>query len=80
METTKPVSLQQFKAEKLDKKIIEDVDKILVILSEFQDAISKFKNYKPVQEIISIVQTNKTLFTIAKKKHEKNSKLNQIKE
>jgi len=65
--------------EKLNKRLLEDVDNILLILEKSQQALIYFKKYKPVQELISIMETNKTLLTISKQKHEKNSTQDQDK-
>jgi len=71
---------QEEKEQVLNNKIIEDINNILLILEKSQQALMFFKKYKPVQEIISIMETNRTLFTLSKKKHEKNSQSNQNKE
>lgn len=68
-----PTDLKKYKDNKLNKKIISDIDHILLILEKSQQALMFFKKYKPVQEIISIIETNRTLFYLKKKAYEKNS-------
>lgn len=61
--------LKSRKTEKLNTKIIADIDKILHILSTSQQALSFFKQYIPVHEIVSVIETNKTLFELHRKKY-----------
>lgn len=65
--------LGKFKDRKLYKRILQDIDNILAILDMSQRGLMVFKHYKPVQEIISIIETNKTLFQLKKKAYEKTS-------
>ena len=65
-----PISLQDFKDRKLNKRIVDDIVKILQILQMSQQALMFFRKYKPVQEIISVIETNKVLFELKKKKYE----------
>lgn len=64
------VDLNSRKKEKRYKKIIQDIDSILKIISLTQRSLSFFKEYVPAQEIISILETNKTMLEIHRKKYE----------
>ena len=66
-------NLSDYRTKKLNKKILEDINNILLVLEKSQQALMFFKKYKPVQEIISIIETNKVLFQLKKKAYEKNS-------
>lgn len=63
------INLQDFKNRKLNQKMIEDIDNILKVLSLTQQSLAHFKMYAPVQEMISIMETNKTLFEFHRKKY-----------
>ncbi len=63
-------NLATFRNNKLNKKVIEDIDHILHVLTLSQQSLSHFKHYAPCQEIISIMETNKTLFEMHRKKYE----------
>jgi len=67
------VDITQVKKEKISTKIVSDIDKILHIFSTAQQALSYFKQYTPVQEVISIIEVNKTLFEIHRKRHAENT-------
>lgn len=62
--------LKDFKTEKKYKKILEDINTILRIFSLTQMSLSFFKEYVVVQEIISILETNKTMLEMHKRKYE----------
>lgn len=62
----------EYKKRKLEKRILDDINKILLILEKSQQALSFFKKYKPIQEIISVIETNKVLFELKKKVYETN--------
>lgn len=64
------IDFKQFKDDKFNKKIVEDIDSILKVLSLAQQGLAHFKYYAPVQEIISVMETNKTLFEFHRKKYE----------
>ena len=66
---TKIIELKGKKTEKLNTKIIEDIDKILHILSTSQQALSFYKQFVPVHELISVMETNKTLFELHRKRY-----------
>lgn len=67
--------LKGFKKEKKYKKIVSDIDSILLIFSLTQRSLAFFKEYVVVQEIISIIETNKTLLELHRKKY-----LNELEE
>jgi hypothetical protein len=68
------VNLQKYKEDKLNKKIIKDVTNIIIILEKCQKELTEFSNkYKSVQEIYSVIETNRVLLNIQKKKYEANS-------
>lgn len=70
------ISLESFKVKKKYKKFIEDIDAILKVVSLSQKSLSFYKQYVPVQEMISVLETNKTLLELHRKKYE--SKLEEI--
>lgn len=61
------LDLKPFKEEKKYKKIISDIDSILLIFGLTQKSLSFFKEYVVCQEIISIIETNKVLLELHKK-------------
>lgn len=63
--------IKEYKLKKKYEKILKDIEGILLVFSLTQRALSVFKNYISVQEIISIIETNKTLLELQKKKYEK---------
>lgn len=63
--------LSKFKDKKKYQKVVEDLDKILHIFALTQKSLSFYKCYKNVQEVISIVETNKTLMELYVKKYSK---------
>jgi hypothetical protein len=68
---SKVISLSSVKNKKKYKKYIEDIDDILKVLSTSQKALSFFKHYITVQEIISVIETNKTFLELNRNKYEK---------
>lgn len=70
-------SISDHKNKKLYEKIIKDITAILQILSLTQRGLSIFKSYIAVQEIISVLETNKTLLELKQKQYE--TQLNLIK-
>lgn len=65
------IDINSIKNKKRYKRYIEDIDQILQILSTSQKALSFFKHYIPAQEIISVIETNKTFLELNRKKYEK---------
>ena len=65
------LDFKAFANRKKNKKIISDIDNILKVLSLSQQSLSHFKHYAPCQEIISVIETNKTLFEYHRKNYEK---------
>jgi hypothetical protein len=65
------IQLGDFKKTKKLKQYISDITKIISILSMSQKALSFFKQYVVAQEIISIMETNKTFLEIHLKRYEK---------
>lgn len=63
------INLTDFKNKKLNKKVVEDIDNVLKVLTLAQQGLAHFKHYAPVQEIISVMETNKTLFEFHRKKY-----------
>lgn len=63
-------NLDDYKKKKLHNKLIEDIDKILHVISLAQQSLSFFKQYIPVQKLISMMETQKTLLEIHRKKNE----------
>lgn len=71
-------NLHEHKNKKKCKKIVKDIEAILTLLTVSQRGLSLFKHYVSVQEIISVLETNKTLLELQKKKYE--AQLVEIKE
>jgi hypothetical protein len=63
-------SIDDHKSKKIYQRLIEDIDKILHVISLTQKSLSHFKQYIPVQKIISILETNKTLLEIHRNNNE----------
>jgi hypothetical protein len=59
------------KEQRLAKKIAEDLEVVLKTLNLTLDALGHYKKYIPVMEVMSSVQTNRTLMEIQLKKYEK---------
>lgn len=70
------VSIQEYKDKKKIKKYIKDIDDILKVVTLSQKGLSMYKQYSAVQEMVSILETNKILLEMHKKKYE--SKLEEI--
>lgn len=66
---SKILNFEDKKKEKKYKKIIADIDNILKIIGLTQKSLSFYKEYVPAQEIISILETNKTMLEIHRKKY-----------
>lgn len=65
------INLKKRKDNKKYKRYIEDIDQILHILATSQQALSFFKQYSAAQEIISVIETNKTFLELSRNKYEK---------
>lgn len=59
------------KSKRLAKKIAEDLEVVLKTLNLTIDALTYYKKYVPVMEVLSSVQTNRTLIEINIKKYQK---------
>jgi len=70
------ISLDGYRSKKKIKKYLEDIDNILKIISLSQRGLSLYKQYTSAQEMISVLETNKTLLELHRKKYE--SKLEEI--
>jgi hypothetical protein len=70
------VSLKEHKDKKKIKKYIEDIDNVLKIIFLSQKGLSIYKQYSAVQEMVSILETNKIILEMHKKKYE--GKLEEI--
>lgn len=70
------ISIQEYKDKKKIKRYIKDIDDILKIVSLSQKGLSMYKQYSAVQEMVSILETNKILLEMHKKKYE--GKLEEI--
>jgi hypothetical protein len=64
-------NLSDFKLKKKYERYVKDIGDILKVFNLTQKALSVFKNYIAVQEIISILETNGTLLDLKRKKYEK---------
>jgi len=63
-------NLDDYKKKKFHTRLVEDIDKILHVISLAQQSLSFFKQYIPVQKLISMMETQKTLLEIHRKKNE----------
>lgn len=66
---SKLINLKDYKNKKKMDKIVSDIDKIVNIFTLTQKSLSFFKTYAVVQEVISIIETNKSLLLLHKKKY-----------
>ena len=64
------VSLHKFKNKKKYKKILEDIDNVLKVISLSRKGLSFYEQYLPVQEMISVLETNKMLLELHRKHYE----------
>ncbi len=60
-------NIKEFKSKKKYKKLVEDIDQVVRVLEMSQTALSHFKYIIACQEIISIMETNKTLLVLKQK-------------
>ena len=65
------INFQDHKEKRKFKRIITDLNEILLLLSASQQKLAQYKQYKAVLEIISIIETNKTFFEMYKKRYTK---------
>lgn len=56
---------------KLAKTIVEDLEKIIQVIDLTIKALSYYKKYGPVSQIISSLQTNKTIIEINHAKYKR---------
>jgi hypothetical protein len=71
------VSLSAFKDKRKIEKYLKDIEDILKIITLSQKGLSLYKHYTSVQEMVSVLETNKILLELHRKKYE--SKLEEIK-
>ena len=64
---TNITSFDKYKSKKKLKKIVEDIDSILHVISLTQKSLSYYKQYIPVQEMVSVLATNSTLLELYRK-------------
>lgn len=64
------ISISNYKNKKKYKKVLEDIDDILNVIKLSQKSLSFFKQYLPVQEMVSVLETNKILLELHRKKYE----------
>lgn len=57
-------SIEKHKKKKKYLKVVEDFKKILTLFSLTQKGLYYFKNYVVVQEVMSVLETNKTFIEI----------------
>lgn len=69
MSENNTINLKDYKNRKKSEKIVSDINHILKIFGLAQKSLSYFKQYTPVLEIISILETNKTFLELHRKKH-----------
>lgn len=64
------------KQKKLDKKILEDINNILLVINYTTRALNIFRHYGAVLEIIMLLEANRKMLELNKEKYEK--KINSI--
>lgn len=64
------LSLKDHKDKKKFHKIVTDIESILKVLTLSQEGLKHFKEYTSVQELISVMETNKNILLMHKKKYE----------
>jgi len=65
------VNIKDYKKLKQLKKVKSDLKTIIHVYGLMLNALSKFKHYKSVMEVISVIQNNKTLCELYFSKIEK---------
>lgn len=63
--------ITSFKRIKLLKTVIKDLNSVLSTIEECEKKLLEFKFFSNIREIISVMETNKTLLFISKNKYEK---------
>lgn len=64
-------SLKKHKDDKLNKKIVEDLENSVKIMNLSLQGLSHFSKYRPVMEAISTLQSSKTLLEIHLNKYKR---------
>jgi hypothetical protein len=72
------ISFNDHKLKKKYEKIVKDISMILQVIVLAQRGLANFKNYIAVQEIISVLETNKVLLELKQKKYKKELEKNNI--
>lgn len=67
----KVTNLSEHKKIKRNRKIISDIKNINRVLVLAQEALKHFKSYVAVQELISIMETNKNILQMQSNKYQK---------
>lgn len=62
--------MKEHKQKKKYAKMISEIDDILKVISLSQKSLSFYNKYMPVQEMISVLETNKILLELHRKKYE----------
>lgn len=68
------ISIDKVKQNKLDKKILSDIDDILKVLDFTIRALVIFKHYGAVLEILMLLEANKKMLLLNKTKYEEKIK------
>lgn len=64
-------NLKLYKHRKKFKKLVEDINHVIQVFEASQQALSHFKYIIVCQEVISIMETNKTILTMKSKELQK---------
>lgn len=72
--TNKLIDIKDFKEEKKNKLILSEVKDMIVLLDKTSKELFKYKKYRYIMEILSVLETNKSLLQIA---YDKNMKVNK---
>jgi hypothetical protein len=70
-------NIKDYKNNQKIKKLLEELDGIEKVIETSLRAFNLFKHFFPVQECISVLQTNLTLIKINKSKYKKQLKSNK---
>jgi hypothetical protein len=68
------ISLNDHKQKKKYEKLVNDISEIINVILLTQRALAPFKNYLPVQEVISVLETNKILLELKQKRYKRELK------
>ena len=65
------IGMENFKKYKKAKKIVEELNDVLKVITLTTKALSLYTKYLPVQEIISVLDNHKTILQLHRNKYNK---------